>query len=85
MIDIKRFRKIANPDLEFDAVKIKTHVVAPIEIDYKKGYITRYFIQKANDVESQIYEVDFIGFSKVIDNPFFAQTNLNWRIKGTDS
>lgn len=84
MIDINRFKKVGNPDLKFDTVKIKTHVPAPVAVDYKKGYIPRYFIQKANDTESQIYEVDFIGFSKVIDNPFFAQATLNWRLKGSD-
>jgi hypothetical protein len=56
----------------------------PTDGDYYNGYIERYFIQKANDTESTIYEVDYIGFSKFIDNPFYTHVNLNWRIIGTD-
>lgn len=84
MIDLNRYKKVGKPDSTYQSVKVKTHIPTPAEIDYKRGYITRYFVQKANDTESQIYEVDYIGFSKVIDNPFFANVNLNWRLKGTD-
>jgi len=84
MLDINRYKKINSPDVLYDSIKIKTHVATPTQTDYKRGYITRYFIQKANDTESAIYEVDYIGFSKFIDNPFYTHVNLNWRIIGTD-
>ncbi len=84
MIDLNRYKKVGKPDSIYQSVKVKTHIPTPAEIDYKRGYIVRYFVQKANDTESEIYEVDYIGFSKVIDNPFFAKVNLNWRLKGTD-
>lgn len=84
MLDINRYKKINSPDVLYDSIKIKTHVATPAPIDYKRGYITRYFIQKANDSESTIYEVDYIGFSKFIDNPFYTHVNLNWRLIGTD-
>lgn len=84
MLDINRYKTINNPDLIYNSIKIKTHVATPAEIDYKRGYVTRYFIQKANDLDSTIYEVDYIGFSKFIDNPFYTHVNLNWRIIGTD-
>lgn len=84
MLDINRYKTINRPDAIYNSVKIKTHVANPIEIDYKRGYITRYFIQKSNDTESTIYEVDYIGFSKFIDNPFYTHINLNWRLIGTD-
>lgn len=84
MLDIKRYKIINSPDVIYNGIKIQTHVANPIEIDYKRGYVTRYFIQKANDTESTIYEVDYIGFSKFIDNPFYTHVNLNWRIIGTD-
>ena len=84
MLDINRYKKINVPDVIYNSVKIQTHVANPTEIDYKRGYVTRYFIQKANDTESTIYEVDYIGFTKFIDNPFYTHVNLNWRIIGTD-
>lgn len=84
MLDINRYKKINKPDLVYSSVKIKTHIPTPTETDYKRGYITRYFVQKANDSESQIYEVDYIGFSKTIDNPFYANVSINWRLIGTD-
>jgi hypothetical protein len=85
MLDINRYKKINEPDLIYDSIKIKTHIPIPTETDYKRGYIARYFIQKANDLESAIYEVDYIGFSKFIDNPFYTHVNLNWRLIGTDA
>jgi hypothetical protein len=84
MLDINRYKKINSPDVLYNSIKIKTHVATPTQTDYKRGYITRYFIQKANDTESTIYEVDYIGFSKFIDNPFYTHVNLNWRLIGTD-
>jgi hypothetical protein len=84
MLDINRYKKINQPDLVYNSVKIKTHIPTPAELDYKRGYITRYFVQKANDSESEIYEVDYIGFSKVIDNPFYSNVSINWRLIGTD-
>ena len=84
MIDIKRYNKVVKPDILYQSVKVKTHAPSPTDIDYKRGYLKRFFVQKANDTESAIYEVDFMGFSKVIDNPFFAKADINWRIKGTD-
>lgn len=84
MADINRYIKINKPDSVYNGVKIKTFTPNVTETDYKRGYITRYFIQKANDTESVIYEVDNIGFSKAIDNPFYKLVDINWRLIGTD-
>lgn len=84
MLDIKRYKQINQIDSTYDGVKIKTHTPTITDIDYKRGYITRYFIQKANDSESTIYEVDNIGFSTAVDNPFYKLVDINWRLTGTD-
>jgi hypothetical protein len=84
MLDINRYTTINKPDLVYEGVKIKTYTPIVTETDYKRGYVTRYFIQKANDSESTIYEVDNIGFSTAIDNPFYRLVNINWRLIGTD-
>ena len=84
MLDIKRYKIINNDTTVYNGVSIKTYTPNVTETDYKRGYVTRYFVQKANDIESAIYEVDYIGFSKAIDNPFYTCESINWRIIGTD-
>jgi hypothetical protein len=84
MLDIKRYKIINNDTTVYNGVSIKTYTPNVTETDYKRGYVTRYFVQKANDIESVIYEVDYIGFSKAIDNPFYTCEIINWRIIGTD-
>jgi hypothetical protein len=84
MLDIKRYKIINNDTTVYNGVSIKTYTPNVTETDYKRGYVTRYFVQKANDIESVIYEVDYIGFSKAIDNPFYTCESINWRIIGAD-
>lgn len=62
--------------------KIKTHVPI-IEIsDIRRGYIIRYFIQRFNDNDASIYEVDNSQFQKYINDPFYNAIQLEWRIVG---
>jgi hypothetical protein len=63
--------------------KIFTHVPEPDEKDYKRGYITRYFVQLANDPASYIYEVDKHQYSKISENVFYINVKLSWRLIGT--
>jgi len=80
-----RYADIAKSKLiEFSLPTIHTFVPSPTETDYKKGYITRYFIQKANDKASYIYEISNVDYSKFAFSPFFTQILLDWRIIGTD-
>ena len=52
------------------------------EKDILRGYIIRYFAQKANDTNSFIYEIDKGQFSSISTNPFYTITTLDWRIVG---
>lgn len=52
------------------------------DLDYKRGYIKRYFVQRANDNRAPISEVSAIKFSQVASNAFFKQVKLRWRITG---
>lgn len=86
MISITKYKnlildKIDTPKLY--STNIKTHVPSPTENDYKKGYITRYFSQKANDSSSYVFEIDKDEYSNLITNPFYVSVKLNWRIVGT--
>lgn len=84
-MDIKRFNEISsNKQLAYKEKSISPHIPTPIDSDYERGYIQRYFIQKANDTESRIIEVDYLGFRKFSGNPFWTAIVIDWRIKGTD-
>ena len=54
----------------------------PNEKDYRRGYINRYFVQKTNDSNSPIYEVNQLEFRKFQSIPMYNTTYLKWRISG---
>lgn len=61
---------------------IDTYVPNPTELEYTRGYITRFFIQKSNDSESPIYEVSKQNFRRYATSKLYRGTTLRWRIKG---
>lgn len=63
---------------------IKTFVPNPSESDYKRGYITRYFVQNANDSKSYIYEISKDTYRNITSNQLLVNTSLDWRITGDD-
>lgn len=63
---------------------IKPFVPTITEDDYTLGYIQRYFVQKANDKNSIIYEISPNTFNTLLANVFFKTVRLNWKISGTD-
>jgi hypothetical protein len=83
-MDLTRYNKVANIGSEFREKRISPHIPTPTDLDYERGYIVRYFIQKANDTQSRITEVDYIGYSKFVENAFYSTVSLDWKIKGTD-
>ena len=67
---------------DYKTKKVPTFVPNPIDIDYKRGYIKRYFIQKSNDDFAPIYEVSVDVFSSYNSNPFYKTVILDWRLIG---
>tara|TARA_R110000796_G_scaffold11174_1_gene37265 strand:+ start:476 stop:1369 length:894 start_codon:yes stop_codon:yes gene_type:complete len=56
----------------------------PTEKDYEKGYMFRYFIQRAND-ELQIFEVSkktFEDFDTKYDTSLYTPSSLTWTLEG---
>jgi|TARA_R110000744_G_scaffold82042_1_gene161193 hypothetical protein len=53
----------------------------PTENDYGVGTITRFFTQKANDLNSEIYEILQEDFSN--QHELFRFVEIEWRITGT--
>ena len=83
-MNIDRYTEISKLGFQFEPKILSAHIPTPNEMDYERGYIVRYFIQKANDTQSRITEVDYIGYSKFVENAFYSTLSLDWKIKGTD-
>jgi len=87
MVSVTKYRKLAKESgqstIGVYTNKLVTHIPSPEEKDFKKGYITRYFAQKANDESSYIFEIDKDNYGELITNPFFLTVKLNWRLTGT--
>jgi hypothetical protein len=61
---------------------IKTHLPNPTDGDYNKGYIKRYFVQKANDKDSQIFEVSQVQYSSYSNLSYYLLVSIDWRVRG---
>jgi hypothetical protein len=46
MINPDRYKKLKNNLSEYELPEILAYIPAPTEIEYKRGYIQRYFVQK---------------------------------------
>ena len=60
----------------------ETFVPNPIESDYSKGFIERYFIQKTNDKASFVFEISSSTADEIKSNPNWKQIIVKWRIVG---
>lgn len=76
------YNKLSGNKFKSLNIKIKSFIPTPTEQDYVRGYITRYFAQKSNDVNSPIYEVSDSEFNELSNSVMYNTTSLRWRIKG---
>jgi hypothetical protein len=84
-MDLNRYNTVATSiGSDFREKRISPHIPALTDLDYERGYIVRYFIQKANDTQSRITEVDYIGYKKFVGDAFYTTVSLDWKVKGTD-
>ena len=82
-ISVYDYDKINKNDNIFNIPRFKPYAPNPTNDDYGIGYIMRYFIQKANDENGYVFEIDKSYFIDFAENPFYTAIQLNWRIKGT--
>jgi hypothetical protein len=61
---------------------IRAHLPSPTQDDYDNGYVDRYFIQKTNDKESPIYEVNNKTFLSFTPKPGWIGVSVRWRLTG---
>ena len=69
---------------KFEIPNIRPYFPTPNNTDYKRGYLTRYFIQRVNDINSIVYEISKSDYLTFIENDFFITTNLDWKLVGTN-
>jgi hypothetical protein len=81
-MSLDRYNKIVDLPKDFNQIKIVPYIPSPTDIDYKRGYIVRYFVQKANDTNSVIYEIRKKSIGKLSDNSFYKIVSLDWRLIG---
>jgi hypothetical protein len=82
-MNLDRYKKISKLSSNYDKKNLVTYLPVPTEFDYTRGYLTRYFLQKANDFDSPIYEVKQRAISKYQSNSFYTVVLLDWRLTGT--
>jgi hypothetical protein len=77
-----RYNTIIQRKPDYTDFTFKTHIPNPTDVDYQRRYITRYFIQKSNDRNSPIFEVNSDTYSSAISNPYYIGVELDWSIIG---
>jgi hypothetical protein len=82
MVSTTRYRKIKQNMTNFKLGILYTHVPSPIEADYKRGYIKRYFVQKVNDVNSYIFEIDTNIYQRYVSSELYSAVMILWKISG---
>lgn len=82
MVSTTRYNKINTNLSEFELPEVISFLPNPDDKDYKRGYIKRYFIQKANDVDSYIFEVSPDRFTEYSISPYFTIVSILWKISG---
>ncbi len=60
----------------------ETFLPIPSDSDYAGGKINRYFIQRANDKISPVFEVNESTYNDLLGNVYWSKVQLNWRIVG---
>jgi hypothetical protein len=81
-MDLARYNKIGKLPNDFKFNGIKVHFPILDDSDYKRGYITRYFAQKANDTNSVVYEINDSMYAYLGNNSFYTIVKLNWKVSG---
>jgi len=76
------YKDIANNLKLFEVNIPQTIVPAPTQDDYQIGFIVRYFVQKRNDENAHVFEVNQTEYQKLKNNSHWKVVDLKWRIRG---
>jgi hypothetical protein len=76
----KRLKRESDGLLKIPTIRVSIPV--PKDDDYSRGYIVRYFTQKANDINGIIYEISSKEYSKLKSSDLYITIAMDWRING---
>ncbi len=79
---IDSYKKLKNKNFFNLKEKVNTSIPELTDVDYKRGWVRRYFAQKTNDKTSPIYEVNSSEFVKLTSRDIFTLVTIKWRIAG---
>jgi hypothetical protein len=79
---IDSYKKLKNKNFFNLKEKVNTSIPELTDVDYKRGWVRRYFAQKTNDKVSPIYEVNSSEFVKLTSRDIFTLVTIKWRIAG---
>jgi hypothetical protein len=65
------------------APKVLAYIPTPSEDDYSNGYIERYFVQKVNDINAPIIEINSNDITELTGSKYYTVVNITWRLIGT--
>jgi len=80
-MNIDRYKELLDSS-DFDEMYISSEIPLVSKGQYKRGYIQRSFIQKSNDVSSNIFEVTTDDVGSYEQSPFYISVTLDWRLTG---
>lgn len=79
----RKYNRIPNKNATFDLSPISTDRPDPTDADYLRGYITRYFVQKANDSAAPILEINETEYNRLSTKSQYKTISLDWKISGS--
>ena len=86
---VRQLIRVKDFDLyeQYTVIKSTNREVYPSNItldvtdkDYTKGFVIRYFVKKANDINAQVFEISKADFNKNLT--LYDKTKFNWIISG---
>lgn len=79
---MKRYDEIKTISNELRMVNIVAYVPKPTTADYERGYISRFFVQRTNDLNAPIVEISPNSVSYLQSKGMYNVVSLDWRIAG---
>jgi hypothetical protein len=68
--------------MDFTIPTILAYLPELTDDDYTKGYIVRNFVQKVNDSNSTITEIDANNHTELQESGYYQIVKIKWRITG---
>jgi hypothetical protein len=76
------YKDLVQDKVQYSLQIPNTTVPSPTETDYESQFINRYFIQRVNDDNGFIFEVDDVEYLNLETNPYWKKIKIRWRIAG---